>query len=389
MHPRQLRFSLRRTLSLALALACLLAVQTGDGATPASAATPTVGASAPVITSVWSTPFPRAWEPLPVWVGANDEETGGSPIVRIVVTVDGGPEIVVFDDPTAVDVKVKVEGEIPPVDVGPFTLCARATDAAGNTSAESCQEQVAGDPRPPVASELTLVGEEPVAVGDRREYTLVLDDRATGGDDIRYATMVTSSELASPTGSPHAVDGAMDSPYERAFVSMAFKYAGTHEVCVIVRDRFATSEPHACITVDVLPRSASGHGTTASHSTDPLAGDEAEFAFDLVHVGPTIDDFVGEVTYSDGLVQFEATEFTFVSTIDSTRLVVLGHGLWNGVVPCMFSLRASEPDGSSGRDFARFGISLNCEWPTDRVLAYETYPTREVLSGEIIITGSD
>ncbi len=166
-----------------------------------------------------------------------------------------------FDSPTE---NVSAAFAAPTPD-GPYSLCVRGTDSAGNTSTEQCTT-LNVDSLGPLASVVVVV---PVKAGGGASIALSasVDDSTTGGSNVVSAEYSTNgTDWSAMT----AQDGSFNSPTE-AVSATFFSPASSGELNVCVRgtDAAGNTGSQACTTLTV-----DGDGPLSSSlSLDPNPAD--------------------------------------------------------------------------------------------------------------------
>jgi hypothetical protein len=144
---------------------------------------------------------------------------------------------------------------------GPYSLCVRGTDSAGNTSTEQCTT-LDVDSQGPLASAVVVI---PAKSGGSASIglTAAIDDSATGGSNVASAAYSTNGvDWSAMT----AQDGTFDSPVEAVsatFISLAS--SGELNICVRGSDAAGNTGSQACTTLTV----DSDGPLTSSVSLDP------------------------------------------------------------------------------------------------------------------------
>ena len=150
--PNEVEFSIQLVLAPGLQTVEVVATD-GDGNTATADLVVAVlerDGLPPTITDLIADPNPsRVEEQILLTAEIDDTGTGGSSIMEVYYTIDGGPAVAMFAEDGAFDEPTEsVVAEIPGLaDAGNYEVCITATDVAGNVSAPVCTFVVVFDPK--------------------------------------------------------------------------------------------------------------------------------------------------------------------------------------------------------------------------------------------------
>ncbi|MFN2196304.1 MAG: hypothetical protein ACK2UW_09300, partial [Anaerolineales bacterium] len=222
-------------------------------------------------------------EPYTLTLDVSDLTTGASVIITGEFQLDTtGWTPLAASDGSFDSVEEQLTGNgVAPTDAGTYPVCARATDAADNTSLEACADLEVLDNLPPTAGSLVF---DPALPGLNAPLTVtaMIDDAPTGNSPIDTAEF--SLDGGSTWQLMAAADGSFDSATESVqLVRLSPSEAGDYNACVRGADTAGNTSSMICATlsvVDDLPPETvlltaepteSGYTVTAS-ADDTLTG---------------------------------------------------------------------------------------------------------------------